>query len=119
MGVKAEIRYQKLNRRQIDEMSKKTVHPWIEIMRYQQAEIKELKQEVKRLSEKLNNANQGKDKATKAYHRRNAEVKYLKFVLSSKPCTNCGEDYEANSRLNDGFCDDCRAEINKEGFSDD
>ncbi len=116
MGVKAEIRYQKLNRRQIDAMSKKSVHPWIEIMRCQQTEIKELKREVKHLTEQIDKITHEKDKATKAYHRRNAEVQYLKSVLSGGECRNCGDSYEIDRRLNDGFCIDCRRELNQEAF---
>ena len=114
MGVKAEIRYQKLNRRQIDEMSKKSVHPWIEIMREQQNQIRNLRQEIQELKEDLSEAKHQANKATKAYQRRNAEVEYLKSVLRGNKCQNCGEEYEINARLNDGFCDDCRNELNRE-----
>lgn len=31
-------------------------------------------------------------------------------------CDNCGIAYEINPRLNDGVCDDCREEINREGL---
>jgi hypothetical protein len=28
-------------------------------------------------------------------------------------CRECGERYEVNLRLNDGYCDDCRVELNQ------
>lgn len=79
MGIRAEIRYQKLNRRQIDEMSKKSVHPWIEIMRLQEQQIKDLKQELQELKQSMEAVTNERDKAVKAYHRRNAETEYWKW----------------------------------------
>jgi hypothetical protein len=32
--------------------------------------------------------------------------------LEEQKCQHCGEFYEINPRLNDGFCDDCRYELN-------
>jgi uncharacterized protein YlxW (UPF0749 family) len=83
MGIKAEIRYQKLNRRQIDEQSKKnSVHPWTEIIRSQQKEIRQLRLEIEKLTQELSDSRREKEKAIKAYNRRNAEVNHLKVLLN-------------------------------------
>jgi uncharacterized protein YlxW (UPF0749 family) len=83
MGIKAEIRYQKLNRRQIDEQTKKnSVHPWMEIIRSQQQEIRQLKLEIEKLTQEIEDSRKEKEKAIKAYNRRNAEVNHLKVVLN-------------------------------------
>ena len=79
MSVQAENRYQKVNRRQIDAMAQRSLHPWIGVMKEQRQQILDSEAEIRQLKRELAKVTQERDKAVKAYHRRNAEAKYFKF----------------------------------------
>lgn len=37
-------------------------------------------------------------------------------TVMNQVCRECGEQYEVNPRLNDGYCDDCRSELNAQDY---
>ena len=49
-------------------------------------------------------------------------MQQLKQTLSKihheSTCQHCGDRYEINYRLNDGYCNDCREGLNRENFDD-